>query len=321
MAQSICRSHQMMSIFIGMILLVSAVESFQTAKRPSPLHKNEIGYTSRHPSRCQMSTADASTQPSSSSSQSTKASKGEEEEDTTRPVSKPKDREFDMPWSELQNFALRDNLSKYTVRIPLKVTQDSDQQEPQVFCLWRTMLREVPELAGYPIDFLQQMHRLQIAKNETLLEVTPGLLPYLEDYEFATAGGVSGAIYGVPGLEGGTRIQTSAVSNIEVTLPQGFVRTVDGSAAYEVGKPKRQEFADLSSSSSASSSSSSEAMERGGELLNSVANKAGGAMEKVDLEEGDAMLARLGASTAILLAGATAVNMLAHHLTVNVFWV
>jgi hypothetical protein len=33
------------------------------------------------------------------------------------------------------------------------------------------------------------------------------------------------------------------------------------------------------------------------------------------------MLTTLGATTAILLGGATAVNMLSHHLTVNVFWV
>jgi len=293
----------------------TVVESFQFAPpQISLLRHKQIDYrSSRHPSSSfQMSTTDASTP-----SQSTKDDDSSTESSSNLKQDK-KDREFVMPWSDLQNSALRDNLSKYTVRIPLKVTPDSDQQESQVFCLWRTMLKEVPELAGYPIDFLQDMHQLQIEKNETLLEVTPGLLPYLEDYEFATAGGVSGAIFGVPGLADGTSIQTSAVSNIEVTLPQGFVRTQDGSAAYEVGKPKRQEFA---SGGADLSSSSTEALEKGGELLKSVANTAGGAMEKVDLEEGDAMLARLGASTAILLAGATAVNMLAHHLTVNVFWV
>ena len=35
----------------------------------------------------------------------------------------------------------------------------------------------------------------------------------------------------------------------------------------------------------------------------------------------DSNLVNLGATTAILLGGATAFNMLSHHLTVNVFWV
>lgn len=296
-----------------MILLATEVESFEVAPQISRLHYKEIGYRSRHTFAFQMSAADSSTpSPSSSADVSNDATTT-----ATTTTSKAKDREFDMPWSDLQNSALRDNLSKYTVRIPLKVSPDKQEQESQVFCLWRTMLKEVPELAGYPIDFLKQMHQVQIEKKETLLEVTPGLLPYLEDYEFATAGGVSGAIFGVPGLADGTRIQTSAVSNIEVSLPQGFVRTEDGSAAYEVGKPKRQEFG-----ASDLPSSSTEALEKGGELLQGVANTAGGAMEEVDAAEfGDAMLARLGGSTAILLAGATAVNMLSHHMTVNVFWV
>ena len=46
--------------------------------------------------------------------------------------------------------------------------------------------------------------------------------------------------------------------------------------------------------------------------LRSLANNA---------EDGDGMLLRLGALSGVLLAGATAINMLSHHLTVNVFWV
>jgi len=35
----------------------------------------------------------------------------------------------------------------------------------------------------------------------------------------------------------------------------------------------------------------------------------------------DGLLLRLGGTTGIFLAGATAINMLSHHMTVNVFWV
>jgi hypothetical protein len=220
------------------------------------------------------------------------------------------DDKLTMPWSDTQNSVLLDNLAKYMVMIPLK-SGEKEEQESQVFALWRTMLKEIPELAGYPIDFLQQMHERQIQNNQTLLEATPALLPYLEDYEFASAGGVSGEIYGVPGLADGTRIETSSVTNIEVTLPQGFVRTSDGSAAYEVGRPKREEFLN--------SVSVDEALAQGGELLKNVKNV--GAVEPITVQDGDGMLVRLGTSTAILLAGATAVNMLSHHMTVNVFWV
>jgi hypothetical protein len=247
------------------------------------------------------STTESSSSPSTNSNISTDCNNN-----------KDKDEKLAMPWSDNQNSALHDNLSKYTVQIPLrKADSDEGKQESQVYGLWRTMLQDIPEIAGYPIDFLLTMHGRQIQNNETLLEVTPGLLPYLEDYEFAAAGGVSGKVYGVAGIADGTRIETSAVSNIEVTLPQGFVRTTDGSTAYEVGRPKREEFS--------SSAVSAPALAKGGELLKNVQNA--GYLEPMTVEDGDGMLMRLGASTAILLAGATAVSMLSHHLTMNVFWV
>lgn len=186
-----------------------------------------------------------------------------------------------------------------------------------VFGLWRTMLNEVPELAGYPIDFLRDISDQQIASESTKIQSTPQLLPYLEEYAFASAGGVSGKVYGVPGLADGTRIETSAVSNIEVTLPQGFVRTSDGKAAYELGRPRREEFSeagDLASQSLVVAKTGPSA------LLKMVNNVGAGAADTM-MEDTDGLLVRLGASTGILLAGATAVNLLSHHLTVNVFWV
>lgn len=245
----------------------------------------------------------------------------------------PVDR-LSMPWSEVQDWALRDNLPKYTIVIPLEVpnksghfgsAEDDDDEGAAatagtlVFALWRTMLKEVPELAGYPLDFLQEVHSKQISNNDTKMQVTPGLLPYLEDYTFASAGGVSGNVYGVPGLADGTRIETSAVTNIEVTLPQGFVRTSDGKAAYELGRPQRQEFLNGATGDKLNlAARTSLGVARSGsyELLQTIKSAA-----PDTVEDADGMLLRLGASTGILLAGATAINMLSHHLTVNVFWV
>jgi hypothetical protein len=221
---------------------------------------------------------------------------------------------YDMPWFEVQDWALRYNLPKYTIMIPLETS--GNEKSALVFALWRTMLKEVPELAGYPLDFLQGICDQQIAKKDSKLQVTPQLLPYLEDYTFAPAGGVSGKVYGVPGLADGTRIETSAVTNVEVTLPQGFVRTSDGKAAYELGRPLREAFSetdDLAKQSLSTATAGSM------ELLKTVKNVGAGVPDA--LEDADGMLVRLGISTGILLAGATAINMLSHHLTVNVFWV
>lgn len=209
--------------------------------------------------------------------------------------------------------------------IPL-VGGSKDEERTQVYALWRTMLKEIPELGGYPIDFLQEVYDGQLESNDdddkTKLQATPSLLPYLDDYEFAAAGGIVGNIYGVPGLADGAKIETSAVSNIEVTLPKGFVRTTDGSAAYELGKPRREALSDDSIMTTVAASSSAEALQvaKDGsyQLLKSVSQSV---PTSTSLNEADGMLVRLGATTGILLAGATAFQMLSHHLTVNVFWV
>lgn len=226
-----------------------------------------------------------------------------------------------MPWSTIQDWALRENLPKYTVMIPLQGPDPnggSSKLATQVYALWRTMLKDLPELAGYPIDYLQQKHSEQVVEYELEMKVTPGLLPFLEDYEFTKGGGISGRIFGVPGLADGTRIETSAVANVEVTLPIGFVRTVDGSAAYELGRPQREAFSSSNIGSlQGDLGTGTDAVKSGSYgLLKSVQGTASDAME-----DADGMLVRLGATTGILLAGATAVNMLSHHLTVNVFWV
>ena len=68
------------------------------------------------------------------------------------------------------------------------------------------------------------------------------------------------------------------------------------------------------------------ALTENGKTLVSDVGEQGGRMASNIVEElGDPqtsrMITNLGASTAILLGTATAVNILSHHLTVNVFWV
>jgi hypothetical protein len=297
--------------FLGLFLFLSCVNSFQPANRILSNRRQEPAtWRSGRPDENRVTSSLSSTTESASSA-STESNISTDYNNKKR---NNKDERLAMPWSDSQDSALHDNLSKYTVHIPLRKADSGDkgEEESQIYCLWRTMLKEVPQIAGYPIDFLQTMHGRQIQNNETLLKVTPGLLPYLEDYEFTSAGGVAGKVYGIAGIADGTRIETSAVSHIEVTLPQGFVRTTDGSAAYEVGRPKREEF-------SSDAVSASALAKGGGELWKNVQN--GGSLEPMTVEGGDGMLMRLGASSAILLAGATAVSMLSHHLTLNVFWV
>ena len=231
---------------------------------------------------------------------------------------------YSMPWSDAQDWALRDNLPKYTIMIPLE-NSVTEKDSALVVALWRTMLSEIPELAGYPIDFLREKCQQHIASNEDSTtnqqQLTPQLLPYLDDYSFAAAGGVSGKVYGIPGLADGTRIETSAVTNVEVTLPRGFVRTSDGKAAYELGRPMRNDgFSEAPTSDLAKKSLSTAATSGSFELLKTVKNAAGSAVPELG-EGSDELLVRLGINTGILLAGATAMNMLSHHLTVNIFWV
>jgi hypothetical protein len=233
-----------------------------------------------------------------------KQAEEEEEEEEER---------FAMPWSNIQDWALRDNIAKYTIMIPLTRGR---KETADVYALWRTMTNELTEVAGYPIDFLQDMHTRQRKDGESPMQVTPALLPYLDEYEFTSGGGMSGRVYGVPGLADGTTIETSAVDNVQLTLVKGFIRTSDGSTAYELGRPQREEFTSFNEAKKGAS----------GALLNNLKNAGSQvaplAREATDsVEDADQLLVRLGASTGILLAGATAINMLSHHMTFNVFWV
>lgn len=240
------------------------------------------------------------------------------------------------PWSEVQEWTLRDSLPKYTIRIPIKQktmsTSTKSQEETVIssFALWKTLQNDVPELAGYPIEFLQARYEDILCgdqkkndkaddkaeNNGTFKTVepptAPGILPYLRDYEFSSGGGVSGYVYGMDGVSDGSRIETSAVRDVKESLPRGFIQTSDGYASFELGNPLQ----------------SDELIEKGKSAVTSTlkdvsniatSDQMRSALSEID--DGDGMLLRLGALSGIVLAGATAISMLSHHLTVNVFWV
>ena len=125
-------------------------------------------------------------------------------------------------------------------------------------------------------------------------------------------GGVSGLSYGLPGIADGVSVRTTAVTDIEKTVIMGYVRTADGSAAYELGSPAGSIY--------------SEDMRQN--MLENVARTAGTLMRSgvpAAAEGGgdsmDSNLVNLAGTTALILGAASAVGMLSHHLTVNIFWV
>ena len=110
------------------------------------------------------------------------------------------------------------------------------------------------------------------------------------------------------------------MGQVEVTIPLGYVLTEDGGVAYELGNPLSDDengnYYSLDGvTRTAVSLSKSSAASMAAAMSQRVS--AGSSTE----EDPNIMLVRLGASTGLLLAGATAMSMLSHHLTVNVFWV
>jgi hypothetical protein len=234
--------------------------------------------------------------------------------------------ELDMPYSKFQEWALRDNLPRYVVSIPVGTPGRN-----KLYALWRTMSREVTELSGYPINVLQEMYTRQLKHREdsddatALPVVTPDVLPLLDEFEFESSGGLSGRVYGIPGVADGTKIETTVVKNVQFTVPRGYVQTEDGAVAYELGTPLR-DFYSLQGISGGGGGGGGGTMR---EISTSMAKAAAELAAKGVAvtapppanEDADTMLVRLGVVTAVVLGGATAVSMLSHHLTVNVFWV
>ena len=230
-----------------------------------------------------------------------------------------KDNNLRSPFGDMQEYALRDNIQKYLINIP-----SLKDREVTAFCLWRSMARDVIELAGYDAAQIRDMYNKYIVNSKDNTNTTAysdyddqwSTLPLLDHFEFQTNGGVSGSIHDLPGLQDGTRIQTSPLKNVQLTVPRGYVMTEDGTMAYELGVPLSKENYDLNIAKYATG----ESIGKAASTLVDITEDATKVLSTRDAET-DFMLRNIGASTAIVLGGAAAMNLLSHHLTVNVFWV
>jgi len=298
---------------------------------------------------------------SSSSSSSTKDTKTNTDtplksSSTRTSTTKHKSRslqDLDLPWGKRQSWALKDCVNNYLVEIPQLNNDNGDDNGDCTYVMWRALTRENIELAGYDIEFLRLKYVDEMADDDNdsgneyengntntntdapvkTKAKAPGALPLLDNFEFQSNGGVSGKIQGLRGIADGTTVQTSPLVHVQLTIPRGYVLTEDGSAAYELGFPLSEErysvdIAKMNVNMPNMSMSNMAMSIDGDELkrtIQSGVEETGKVASSIAVSVGDRettnMLVNLGASTAILLGGATAFNMLAHHLTVNVFWV
>jgi hypothetical protein len=223
---------------------------------------------------------------------------------------------FDLPWGERQKWALRDNIQKFIVEIPQLGGADKDNSR---YAMWKALTKESIELSGYDVKFLQQKYE----EDEELEGDAPGILPQLDGFEFKSNGGVAGQIRGLKGIADGTTIQTSPLAHVQLTIPRGYVLTEDGSSAYELGEPLSEENYKLDIAGIARNGRIPSVDVNGvaQSLKSGVESSAGSLVDAVSDKETTNMLVNLGATTGIVLGGALAVNLLSHHLTLNVFWV
>jgi hypothetical protein len=229
---------------------------------------------------------------------------------------------YDFPWSDVQAWNLRDQVPRYTIQVEA-IDQASQKPTIKAYALWRALVNEVPEFAGYPIPFLaaRYISLIQAEGGDRLtspaIQTITDVLPFLEEFEFTTSGGMTGRVYGVQGVADGTRIETSAVGNVEITIPKGFVETRDG-LLYELGRPARRPADDVYALDGARKSLLNAAdLARGLSTENLISNS----LRQRDESSLDPDLKQFGALTALVVVGALAFETLQHHLTVNVFWV
>ena len=273
---------------------------------------------------------------------------------------------LDLPWNDHQRWALCDKVGRYIIQVVADksrndvTTNTNNKSNRQVYILWRNLVHDTPELQGYPLQFLSERLRdeIMLTLDESsatvsssvllpplsplLLEqswetTTPSaatILPYLDQFRFEPNGGISGLVYGVSGVADGSRLQTAPVGHVELTLPQNYVCTTDGSILYELGQPAAANNNDdepllLAMNEISTIGSSKHWQPDGKELAASMVamrrSSRSTDSSSSTIQPGNAILdpelINLAALTAVVLVGAAAVQTLSHHLTVNIFWV
>lgn len=133
---------------------------------------------------------------------------------------------------------------------------------------------------------------------------------------------MTGIVYGILGVAEGTRIETTPVRDLLLTLPKGYIQTKDGSVVYELGRPRLSTQMDSLSRENAMLVARSFWGERKNLKIDrslSIPPAIEGVSSLSSLLDPDVV--NIGVLTVFALVGATAIESLSHHLTVNVFWV
>lgn len=241
----------------------------------------------------------------------------------------------------MQEWALRDHVSKYAIRLVLDSGDNSDSgkgkhQQLHRLVRWRSLINGTPELVGYPIDFvIARYAEIRSSKGDDDDAVSSStsssllfggwsteVLPYLDRFRFEANGGLSGDAFGLKGIQDGTRIRTNPLVHVEHTIPLGYVVTEDGSVVYELGRPVessdiiRPEDVIMTADSVRATTAAGLRESMGSRLaaVNFNNNNNGALLFDPDLVQ-------LAGLTAVVLTGAWAMQALSHHLTVNIFWV
>lgn len=156
----------------------------------------------------------------------------------------------------------------------------------------------------------------------------------VDDFEFTSNGGISGRAYGLPGVADGTLIRTPTLITAETTVPLGYVTTQgetnsdnDVGFSYELGTCASSSVYSLDGTERSAALAAARRLvvegavdtsRQAASVAKDMAVTGSGLLSDT---EANRDLVYLGGATAMLLASATAVGMLSHHLTVNVFWV
>jgi hypothetical protein len=236
-----------------------------------------------------------------------------------------------IPLNDLQLVSLRNRIPKFT--IPMESVSGGGRPSRRFVVLWRSLLDDSPDLAGFPIPFLaEQAQSMDAAQILLANETSPTILreaiddnivdwervlPYIDAYQFESGGGLSGLVYGIAGVSDGTRIRTTPVGDVQTTLPRNFVKTADG-CFYELGKPSFVDEKDMKYDSLRGASK--RWYRDGSEVATSMLSKTAIA-DNLSSSIVDTEILQLSALTALVLGGSYVLGTLSHHLTVNVFWV
>lgn len=234
-----------------------------------------------------------------------------------------------LPWSDMQEWALKDNISKYTITIPTKnVNVNNNDNNNYSFILWNTMINEVTELHGYSISYLSTKLKYINTNTDTNMnqnmdmDMNMASVPYMTNYEFVTNGGIKGEVYNKEGIADGSIIITNPLMNVRNTLPNGYVQTISNNDNDTIGI-----IYELGYALSNNNGKQQQQQQYSSMMLQSLSNVNNNIMTtattNANTENNDIfdLVKNVGGVTAIALGSGIVYNLLTHHLTVNVFWV